>query len=65
MFSSKANYLMLRTNLRLCINRFKLLEKKKSKLLHFDHIPVTNNHVLLYIQDLQTLKSKILQQISS
>ena len=32
MFSSKkANYSKLKTNLRLCINRLKLLEKKKSK----------------------------------
>lgn len=32
MFSSKPNFLKLRTNLRLCINRLKLLEKKKSEL---------------------------------
>ena len=32
MFSSGANYNKLKTNLRLCINRLKLLEKKKSEM---------------------------------
>jgi len=32
MFSSGANYTKLKTNLRLCINRLKLLEKKKSEM---------------------------------
>lgn len=32
MFSSGANYNKLKTNLRLCINRLKLLEKKKTEL---------------------------------
>ena len=32
MFSSKPNYTKLKTNLRLCINRLKLLEKKKSEM---------------------------------
>jgi len=32
MFSSGANYSKLKTNLRLCINRLKLLEKKKSEM---------------------------------
>lgn len=32
MFSNKPNYVKLRTNLRLCINRLKLLEKKKTEM---------------------------------
>ena len=32
MFSSGPNYTKLKTNLRLCINRLKLLEKKKSEM---------------------------------
>ena len=32
MFKSGANYTKLKTNLRLCINRLKLLEKKKTEL---------------------------------
>lgn len=32
MFSSSPNYTKLKTNLRLAINRFKLLEKKKTEL---------------------------------
>ncbi|ESO12644.1 hypothetical protein HELRODRAFT_93398 [Helobdella robusta] len=32
MFSSRPNFLKLRTNLRLCVNRLKLLEKKKAEL---------------------------------
>jgi len=32
MFANKPNYVKLRTNLRLCINRLKLLEKKKTEL---------------------------------
>lgn len=35
MFSNKPNYVKLRTNLRLCINRLKLLEKKKSEIFLF------------------------------
>lgn len=32
MFSSSPNYTKLKTNLRLAVNRLKLLEKKKSEL---------------------------------
>lgn len=54
MFSSGANYSKLKTNLRLAINRLKLLEKKKSELAQ-----KARKEIADYISDGKVERAKI------
>ena len=72
MFSSGANYNKLKTNLRLCINRLKLLEKKKSEMamksrkvrlksqeIIISHLPVSLQEIADYMQTGKLERAKI------